>query len=157
MLAITGGSAAAAGAGTILGAPYASFLFDLLAGPDNWHLVRAAPPERGIVVAALAAGPGRDALDQSPLLVWAAQYAASARGRGLERVGLANAASLADLSPADARRALDALARAARFATLPPAEAVAAGLDRRTFTSSPNGGPNPGSAPAPDHDHEVSP
>jgi len=137
MLAITGGSAASAGAETILGAPYASFLFDLLAGPDNWHLVRAAPPERGIVCAALAAGSGREAIDQSPQLVWAARYAASAGGRGLERVGLANASSLAGLDPADARRALDALGRATAFSTMTPAEAIAAGLDKRTYTSNP--------------------
>ncbi|HYO42128.1 MAG TPA: hypothetical protein VES19_02915 [Candidatus Limnocylindrales bacterium] len=139
MLAISGGSAAAAGAETIVNAPYASFLFDLLAGPDNWNLVRAAAPERGIVCAALAAGDGREAIDQSPQLVWAARYAASSGGRGLERVGLANASSLAGLSPVEARRALDALGRAAAFATLPPADAIAAGLDRRTFTSNPYG------------------
>jgi hypothetical protein len=143
MLAITGGSAAAAGAETILGAPYDSFLFDLLAGPDNWHLVRATSPERGVVCAAFAAGRGREAIDQSPQLVWAARYAASAGGRGLERVGLSNASSLADLAPDAARQALDALARATSFAAMPAADAVAAGLDKRTFTSNPYAGPPP--------------
>ncbi len=144
ILAITGGSAAAAGAETIVGAPYASFLFDLLAGPDNWYLVRAAAPERGIICAALAAGRGREAIDQSPQLVWAARYAASAGGRGLERVGLANASSLAELSPVDARRALDGLALACAFATMSPADAIAAGLDKRTYTSNPYAGPGQG-------------
>ncbi len=119
MLAITGGSAADAGAETILGAPYASFLFDLIAGPDNWHLVRAAPTDRGIICAALRAGGGKEHLDQAPELVWAAQYAASSNRRGLARVGLANASSLAALAPADARIALEALARAAALAALP--------------------------------------
>ena len=155
MLAITGGSAAGAGAATIVGAPYASFLFDLLAGPDNWYLVRAAAPERGIVCAALAAGDGREAIDQSPQLVWAARYAASSGGRGLERVGLANASSLAHLPPEGARRALDALGRATALSAMAPADAVAAGLDKRTFTSNPYAGPIPG--PAPDPDHEVQP
>lgn len=134
MLAITGGSAADAGAAAILGAPYASFLFDLVAGPDNWYLVRAAPTERGIICAALRAGNGREQLDQAPELVWAAQYAASSNGRGLARVGLANASSLASLAPAEARAALEALARAATLAGMPAQEAVAAGLDRRILT-----------------------
>lgn len=155
MLAITGGSAAGAGAETIVGAPYASFLFDLLAGPDNWHLVRAAAPERGIVCAALAAGDGRGAIDQSPQLVWAARYAASSGGRGLGRVGLANAAPLAHLSPEEARRALDALGRATAFSAMAPGDAVAAGLDKRTFTGNPYAGPIPGFAP--ERDHEVQP
>jgi hypothetical protein len=136
MLAILDGSAAGAGPETIVGAPYASFLLDL-AGPDNWSLVRAAARERGIVCAALAVGAGRERIDQSPQLVWAARYAASSGGRGLERVGLANASSLGGLRPSDARRALDALARAAELAALSPADAVAAGLDTRIFTSDP--------------------
>ncbi len=134
MLAVTGGSAAEADAEVILGAPYASFLFDLIAGPDNWHLVRAAPTERGIVCAALRAGGGKEHLDQAAELVWAAQYAASANRRGLARVGLANASSLADLAPVDARAALEALARAATLAGMPAREAVDAGLDKRILT-----------------------
>ena len=42
-LAITGGSADAAGIETILAAPYASLAVDLIAGPDNWRLVADAP------------------------------------------------------------------------------------------------------------------
>jgi hypothetical protein len=130
MLAITGGSVWDAGAETILEAPWSSHLFDLVAGPDNWYLVRATPGERGIVCAALKA-PSPE--DQAPLLVWAARYAASSNGRGLDRVGLTNAASLADLEPAGAARALSDLARAARLAAMDPDEAIAAGLDERTF------------------------
>ena len=130
MLAITGGSAWEAGPETILEAPWSSHLFDLVAGPDNWYLVRATPGERGIVCGALKA-PSRE--DQAPLLVWAARYAASANGRGLDRVGLANASSLAELEPAAAARALEDLARAARFAVMEPEAAIAAGLDVRTF------------------------
>ena len=131
MLAVVGGSAWEAGADTILGAPYASVLVDLVAGPDNWYLVRAAPGERGIVCGALEAGGGRERRDQAPELAWAANYAASANGRGLARVGLANGSLLGSLAPAEARDALRALGRAAALAALPMDEAVAAGLDPR--------------------------
>ena len=137
MLVIAGGSAHAAGAEAIFGAPYRSHLFDLIAGPDNWYLVRAAPADRGIICAALVAGDGAEARDQAPQLVWAARYAASAGSRGLERVGLANASLLTGLEPAAARRALEALGRAASLAGLPVAEAVDAGLDPRTVNTKP--------------------
>ena len=130
MLAITGGSAWEAGADTILGAPFQSFLFDLVAGPDNWHLVRAVPGDRGVVCAALRPD---SAADQAPELVWAAHYAASSNGRGLERVGLTNAGTLDGLTADDCRRAADALVRAAYLATLPLEQAVAEGLDPRTI------------------------
>ena len=132
MLAISGGSAADAGAETIFSAPYHSHLFDLIAGPDDWVLVRAAPPERGIVCGALRAGP--DATDgQAPVLVWAANYAASTGQRGLRRVGLANATPLRNLTRDEALAAIRLLGRAASFAAMTPEDAIAAGLDRRTF------------------------
>jgi hypothetical protein len=131
MLAIAGGSAHEAGPGAILGAPYHSFLFDLAEGPDNWYLVRAAPGERGIVCAALKVSAGEPLFDQAPELVWAAQYAASANARGMDRVGLANASSLRGLAPDEAMAALRALAKAAELAELPHDEAVQRGLDPR--------------------------
>lgn len=139
MLAITGGSAHLAGPAPIFGAPYASYLFDLIAGPDNWYLVRSAPGSRGIVCAALLAGPaaterGR-ARDQAPLLSWAAHYAASSNGRGIDRVGLANATDLSLLGVAAAGDALDALGRAATLAALPPREAVDLGMDPRAIVA----------------------
>ncbi len=137
MLAITGGSAHATGAPTVFDAPYSSYLFDLIAGPDNWHLVRAAPADRGIICAVLRSGDGAEAWDQAPQLVWAARYAASAGARGLERVGIANASPLTGLDPAVARRALEALGRAATLAGMPVAEAVEAGLDPRTVNTLP--------------------
>lgn len=133
MLSITGGSAHAAGPETIFGASYRSHLFDLIAGPDNWYLVRQAPGERGIICAALVAVPGRTGIDQAPVLVWAAQYAASANGRGLDRIGLANASPMAALTPAEASTALAELARAASFATMPLKDAIAAGLDPKAL------------------------
>jgi hypothetical protein len=139
MLSVTDGSAAGAGPATIFGAPYQSHLFDLIAGPDNWHLVRAAPADRGIVCGALQPGGPEAVGDQAPVLVWAAQYAASAGARGLDRIGLANAGSLGQVPPADARRALDELARAAGLAALPLAKAVEAGLDVRAVRTMPFG------------------
>jgi len=137
MLAIAGGSAHEVGPESIFGVPYSSYLFDLIEGPDNWLLVRAAPEERGIVCAALRTAPGSLLGDQAPELVWAAKYAASAHGRGLDRVGLANASSLRDHSPAEAVEALVALGRAAELAALPLADAVRAGLDPRTVRTMP--------------------
>ncbi len=144
MLALTGGSAWAAGPETILEAPYASYLLDLIAGPDNWDLAREVPGDRGIVCGALRA-PSAD--DQASLLVWAARYAASMRGRGLERVGLANASPLGSIEPSAARAALAALGRAARFAAMEPDDAIAAGLDRRTFAQPPGRGARRGGLP----------
>jgi hypothetical protein len=142
MLLVTGGSAAEAGPEAIFGAPYDSYLFDLIAGPDNGHLVRSAPPERGIVCAALVAGGGAEDRDQAPQLVWAARYAASCGARGSGRVGLANASPLDGLAPDAARRAVAALVRAADLAAMPVAEAVEAGLDPRVVSAM--SGPGPG-------------
>ena len=135
MLAITGGSAHLARPATIFGAPYASYLFDLIAGPDNWYLVRAAPGDRGIVCAALIAGVPDARKDQAPVLSWAAHYAAASNGRGLDRVGIANASDLGRLAPGDASEALVALGRAATLAALPPREAVDLGMDPRSIVA----------------------
>ena len=145
MLAITGGSAHEVGAAAIFEAPWQSLLVDLIAGPDNWQLVRETPGDRGIVCAALAVPEsglevesGMEVesgleVDRAPEMVWASQYAASANGRGLARVGLTNATRLADRTPEAARMAIRQLAQAAKFAAMPLADAVEAGLDARTI------------------------
>ena len=46
-LALTGGNLDGAGAATFFDLAYASFAFDLIAGPDNWRLIAAAPQDRG--------------------------------------------------------------------------------------------------------------
>ena len=131
-------SAHAAGPETILGAPYHSFLFDLIAGPDNWYLVRAVPGDRGVVCAALAVGGAGERRDQSPELVWAAHYAASANGRGLDAGGpRERVRRWRDLEPTAARSALEAVVRAAALAVMPVREAVEAGLDPRIVTRGP--------------------
>ncbi|HEY7131572.1 MAG TPA: hypothetical protein VH440_04935 [Candidatus Limnocylindrales bacterium] len=129
-LALNGGNLDAAGPATFFDLGYASFAFDLIAGPDNWRLIAQAPGDRGIVCGALS--PAADGDETPELLVWAAHYAASTRGRGLDRVGLANAPSLAGLSAELALRKLGVVANAARLAGIPGQE-VAATLDPRAF------------------------
>lgn len=130
-LTILGGSVHGLGPVALYAAPYHSFLLDLIGGPDNWRLIAAAPAERGIVCGALRID-GRGG-DQAPLLAWAARYAAALNGRGTDRVGLANAAPLATLTPDDAAGHLRALGRAAHLAALPAGAAIEAGLDPRSF------------------------
>lgn len=129
-LALIGGNADAAGIDTILAAPYQSLAVDLIDGPDNWRLVRGAPVDRGIVCGAMSGRPGSD--DGPELLLWAAGYAASAGGRGRDRVGLATAGSLAGLSWGEAERKIRRLGEASRLGSLPAAEA-AAHLDPRAI------------------------
>jgi methionine synthase II (cobalamin-independent) len=119
-LAITGGSADAAGVDTLLSAPYASLAVDLIAGPDNWRLVAKVPGDRGIICGALSADRADD--DRPEVLLWAAGYAASTGGRGPARVGLGTASSLADLPWDVAVRKLALLGEAVRLADLPADE-----------------------------------
>jgi hypothetical protein len=110
-LAITGGDAVGLGAEALFAAPYRSHLFDVLDGPDSWRLVAVAPGERGIVVGVGdATGRRRTRLED---VIWAASYAASTRGRGMERVGVAPCASLAGLPVDRAREVLAILGEAA--------------------------------------------
>ena len=129
-LALSGGNLDGAGPATFFDLAYASFAFDLIAGPDNWRLIAAAPADRGIVCGALDPRPDGD--ETPELLMWAAHYAASTQGRGLDRVGLANAPSLATLEPDVALRKLRRVAGAATLAGTDP-QAAAAALDPRAF------------------------
>ena len=130
-LALTGGNADTAGPATFFDLPYASYALDLIAGPDNWRLVTSAPHDRGIVCGALS--PSADGDDGPEVLVWAAHYAAS--GRGLDRVGLANAPGLEALPWEAAIEKLRRLADAARIAGLASADELAAALDPRAVSS----------------------
>lgn len=130
-LAITGGNADTAGAETILVAGYQSLAVDLIAGPDNWRLVTAAPGSWGIVCGALAVAESSD--DGPEILVWATRYAASSGGRGLVRVGLGTASGLTGLSWDAAVRKMERLGHAARLAGLPPGEELAGSLDHRAL------------------------
>jgi hypothetical protein len=128
-LVLTGGNVDRLGASTLFDLPFASYAFDLIAGPDNWRLIAEAPGDRGIVCGAL--DPADAADDRPEPLVWAAHYAASTRGRGLERVGLANASSLEPLSRDRATRKIEALVEAAALASLEDPKELAARLDPR--------------------------
>jgi hypothetical protein len=129
-LAITGGNADAAGIDTILAGGYASLALDLIAGPDNWRLAVAAPTQVGIVCGAVSARPGSD--DGPEILVWAAEYAASTGGRGMDRVGLATSGSLAELPWGAAAAKIRRLGEAAKLASASPEERRA-GLDPRAL------------------------
>lgn len=129
-LAIIGGNADDAGSETILAGAYASLALDLIDGPDNWRLATTTPGDRGIVCGALSARPGSD--DGPELLLWAAGYAASTGGRGVDRVGLATSGSLAALSWDQAATKVRRLGEAARLVTAPAAERRAA-IDPRAI------------------------
>lgn len=126
-LAIVGGDVSGAGEATLFDLPYASYLFDLIAGPDDWRLIARAPAHVGIVCGALGTGP--DAPDDVALLVWAAHYAASTGGRGLDRVGLANASALRGLTPDRVAAKLGVLGEAARIGGTGDLAALADVLD----------------------------
>jgi hypothetical protein len=122
-LAITGGNADAAGIDTILAGAYASLALDLIDGPDNWRLAVAAPTEVGLICGAVS---GREGSDDGPeILLWAADYAASSRGRGIDRVGLATAGSLAGLPWDVAAEKVRRLGEAARLVTASREERLA--------------------------------
>lgn len=129
-LAITGGSADAAGPSTLLAAGYSSLAVDLIAGPDNWRLVTATAGSLGVVCGAMSALAGSD--DGPELLVWATRYAASTGGRGAARVGLATASGLDGLTWEEAVAKMERLGHAARLAGLPPGEELASSLDPRS-------------------------
>ena len=131
-LAVTGGSADGAGVETLLAAPYASLAVDLIDGPDNWRLATTTPGDRGIVCGVVSVA--ADSYDGPEPLLWAAGYAASTRGRGPSRVGLATAGSLAALPWAVAAAKMVRLGEAARLASAPLGERLAA-MDPRAVSS----------------------
>ncbi|MEO5939790.1 MAG: hypothetical protein ABIZ72_02620 [Candidatus Limnocylindrales bacterium] len=133
-LALTGASLDGAGAATFFDLAYASYAFDLIAGPDNWRLIAEAPSDRGIVCGAIGLAADADATRE--VLVWAAHYAASTRGRGLARVGLANAPSMPGTPSPDrgeTLRRLAIVAEASRIAAVESAEEMAGMLDPRAI------------------------
>jgi len=119
-LAITGGDADAAGIETILAGAYASLAVDLIDGPENWRLAVAVPGERGVICGAVSAHEGGD--DGPEILLWAARYAASSKGRGIARVGLATSGSMAALTWEEAAAKVRRLGEAARIAVASPEE-----------------------------------
>lgn len=129
-LAIRGGSADGAGAATILDAPYASYLFDLCAGPDNWRLVVEVPGDRGVIVGADDVRLARP--EPLQLLAFAVGYAASTRGRGHDRVGLATSGDMAGLPWGAAEAKMTGLGRAVALYAGPQG-ALAEAMDPRAI------------------------
>jgi methionine synthase II (cobalamin-independent) len=129
-LAIRGGNADTAGSSTILDAPYSSYLFDLCAGPDNWRLVVDVPGDRGVIVgAADARSPSDDGLE---ILAYAIGYAASTRGRGHDRVGVATSNDMDSLDAAAAEVKMRRIGEIARLYGEPPGT-LARALDPRAI------------------------
>jgi hypothetical protein len=113
-LALTGGSAEGLGTDALLAGAYASYAFDLRDGPDSWRVVTGLPGERGVIAGAVSADPAGD--DSPELMLWAVGYAASTGGRGVDRVGLATAGSLAALTWDEAVRKVTRLGEVGRLA-----------------------------------------
>ena len=83
-----------------------------------------------------AIGLASDADETREVLVWAAHYAASTRGRGLARVGLANAPVAPGMPEPDrveTLRRLAIVAEASRIAAVESAEEMAGMLDPRAI------------------------
>ena len=131
-LSIVGGSPGPDAWSTVLELPYASLAVDLIAGPDSWNLVTRWAGDRGVIAGVESAG-----ADDEPkeVLLWAAHYAASTRGRGRDRVGIGSAGSWANLTWAVAVRKMRLLGEAARLATMPPGEELARSLDPKAVSS----------------------
>ena len=131
-LSVTGGSVPEAAIDVVVEAPYASFAVDLIAGPDNWYVVRRAPRERGVIAGVQSSR----AVDESKeVMLWGAHYAASSGGRGIDRVGIGSAGSWTNLTWEDALRKLNRLGEAARLAAMPLGEELAQSLDPRAVSA----------------------
>jgi hypothetical protein len=131
-LSIVGGSVPQTAIDAVLEAPYASLAVDLIAGPDNWYVVRRASRERGVIAGVQSAGN----VDQSKeVMLWGAHYAASSGGRGTDRVGIGSAGSWANLTWEAALRKLNRLGEVARLAAMPLGEELAQSLDPRAVSA----------------------
>jgi len=128
-LSVTMGDAVGFGPDALFELPFRSYLFDLIAGPDNWELIARAPGDRGIVCGVANARNTRR--DEEPVMVWAAHYAASTSGRGIDRVGLSPSTGLEYLPRDRAKAKIEAVAEAARKAAIADPEELAAALDPR--------------------------
>jgi len=131
-LSIVGGSPGPEAWATVLELPYASLAVDLITGPDSWNLVTRWPGDRGVIAGVQSAG----AVDEpKEVLLWAAHYAASTKGRGRDRVGIGSAGSWANLTWDAAVRKMRLLGEVASLATMPPSEELARSLDPKAVSS----------------------
>jgi methionine synthase II (cobalamin-independent) len=131
-LSFVGGSVPQAAIDSVLEAPYASVAVDLIAGPDNWYLVRRMPRDRGVIAGVLSGAPTDEAKE---VMHWAAHYAAASTGRGRDRVGVGSAGSWASLTWEVALRKMHRLGEAARLAAMPRGDELTRSLDPRAVSS----------------------
>lgn len=122
-LAITMGSASQVGPATLFEAPFRSYLFDLVAGADNWRLVDEVPADRTVVLGIADARTTR--ADDIDAVIVAVRRAAASRGRGSDRVGLAPSTGLEYLPRDRAKAKIEALGEAVRQAERAQAEVMA--------------------------------
>jgi len=127
-LSIAGGSPGPEAWATVLELPYASLAVDLIAGPDSWNLVTRWAGDRGVIAGVESAGA---ADEPKEVVLWAAHYAASTKGRGRDRVGIGSAGSWANLTWDAAVRKMRLLGETARLAAMPPSEELVGSLDPR--------------------------
>jgi hypothetical protein len=142
-LSVVGGDPCAAGARVLYDAPFSSHLFDLIHGPDGWRVARDAPRERGLILGVADCRTAEP--DDEAVTLWAARYAASFGGRGMQRIALTTSAGLERLPRDVARAKLGGLAAAAVLAGIRDREALRDGLEFQALTRS----APPGRAPAP--------
>lgn len=131
-LSIVGGAPPEDAWATVVGLPYASLAVDLIAGSDSWNLVTRWPGDRGVIVGAES---GREPDEPKEVLLWGARYAASTRGRGLDRVGIGSAGSWSNLSWEVAVRKMRILGEVARLAVMPLGQELAGSLDPRAVSA----------------------
>jgi hypothetical protein len=131
-LSVVGGSPGPDAWTTVLWLPYASLAVDLIAGPDSWNLVTRWAGDRGVIAGVESA---RAVDEPKEVLLWAAHYAASTKGRGRDRVGIGSAGSWANLTWDVVIRKMRLLGEAARLATMPPSEELARSLDPKAVSS----------------------
>jgi methionine synthase II (cobalamin-independent) len=136
-LSLTGSAPPMEALAMILDLPYASLAVDLIHGPDSWNLVTRLPGDRGVIAGALSAdGPAMadGAGEPKEVLLWAANYAASTRGRGLARVGIGSAGSWSTLTWEAAVARLHRLGEAASLASKPLDDETVRNLDPRAVS-----------------------
>ena len=131
-LSIVGASPEPDAWSTVLELPYASLAVDLITGPDSWNLVTRWAGDRGVIAGVES---GREVDEPKEVLLWAAHYAASTKGRGRDRVGIGSAGSWANLTWDAAVRKMRLLGEAARLAIMPPSPELARSLDPKAVSS----------------------
>ncbi len=125
-LGLWGGTIDPAGHAALLDLPYRSYLVDVLAGPSAWRFIKAAPPERGIIVG--SADRTTERMDETEVHVWAMAFAARG-GRESTRVGCAPNGSLYAIGRHFAHRKCYRLGEAVNVAGMGPLQDVAEALD----------------------------